>query len=204
LNEWAHAFTALRLRNRALYPVVLFVFFAAASVAWFRIPSAHGSEALIPTIGGVGGFLYFLYQQHLNETKLFKELFIDFNRRYDALKYDLNTILFDPSADELSSCQREKIFNYFKLCAEEYFFYNVGYIDHDVWQSWCRGMNEFFKEPRIRTLWDQDSRQTRTTVFGPPPNKRLRTVQATARTISAVIWSCPRQTVQLDHQSQCE
>ncbi|HEY4950126.1 MAG TPA: hypothetical protein VIH88_07315 [Candidatus Acidoferrales bacterium] len=114
----------------------------------------------MPAIAAIGGFLYFLYQQHLNETKLFKELFIEFNRRYDVLKYDLNTILFDLSAGELSSDQREKVFNYFNLCAEEYFFYKAGYIDHDVWRSWCRGMNEFFKSPRIRTLWEQERKES--------------------------------------------
>jgi hypothetical protein len=168
LNDWAHAFTALRLRNRVWYPVVLFMFFAAAIVSWFCIPSAHRPEVLIPAVGGVGGFLYFLYQQHLNETKLFKELFIEFNRRYDDLKFALNAIVLDPSEGPFSSGEREKVFNYFNLCAEEYFFYNAGYIDHDVWSSWCRGMGVIFKHPRIRTLWEQDCKADSYYGFRPP------------------------------------
>jgi hypothetical protein len=168
LRARAHATTALRLRNRVWYPFVLVMFFTVAIVAWFRIPATHRPEILIPTVGGIGGFLYFLYQQHLNETKLFKELFIEFNSRYDALKYDLNAILFEASEGEFSSRQREKVFNYFNLCAEEYFFCKAGYIDFDAWRSWCRGMNEFFKHPRIRTLWDQDCKADSYYGFRPP------------------------------------
>ena len=160
LSDWAHASTALRLHNRGWYPFVFLIFFAGAIVAWLHFPSARRPEVLIFSIGAIGGFLYFLYQQHLNETKLFKELFVEFNRRYDMLKNDLNSILFGPSEGVLSAGEREKLFNYFNLCAEEYFFYKAGYIDHDVWRSWCRGMNVFFSHPRIQGLWEQERKES--------------------------------------------
>jgi hypothetical protein len=79
-------------------------------------------------------------RQHLDEAKLFKELFAEFNARYDALNDDLNTILFGPPEGLLSADEREYLFSYFNLCAEEYFFYRAGYIDRRVWESWYRGV----------------------------------------------------------------
>lgn len=68
----------------------------------------------------------------------------------------LNSILFEPREGELSENERELLFSYFNVCAEEYFFYKAGYLDHDVWKSWCQGMRVFFGHPRIRELWDRD------------------------------------------------
>jgi hypothetical protein len=64
---------------------------------------------LVPAIGGVTGFTYFLYRQHLDEAKLFKELFAEFNARYDALNNDLNTILFGPPEGSLSADEKEHL-----------------------------------------------------------------------------------------------
>jgi hypothetical protein len=122
LGEWAHAASALRLRNRGWYPYLFLICFIVPVVAWFRFAAGQPRELLISTIGGICGFFYFLYPQHLDETKLFKELFVSFNGRYDELKDDLNAVLFDLSEGVLSSDQRETDFNYFNLCAEEYFF----------------------------------------------------------------------------------
>jgi hypothetical protein len=171
LNEWTQSLMALRLHNRSWYPLAFLICFVSPVVAWFKFTAGQPPTLLISAIGGIIGVFYFLYHQHLDETKLFKELFTDFNSRYDALKIDLNAILFDPSEDVLSSFQREKVFNYFNLCAEEYFFYKAGYIDHDVWKSWCRGMHLFFSHPRIQGLWEQERKES---YYGfQPPSSRL-------------------------------
>jgi hypothetical protein len=168
LSDLAHIPTALRLRNRRWYPFIFLICLAAPIVAWFRFASGRRPELLISAIGAIGGFFYFLYTQHLNETKLFKELFIEFNLRYDNLKDGLNAILFGPTEGLLSSDEREELFNFFNLCAEEYFFYKAGYIDRDVWRSWYRGMGIFFAHPRIGTLWEQDCKADSYYGFQPP------------------------------------
>jgi hypothetical protein len=101
----------------------------------FHFKVGHRPELLLSAVGGVAGFGYFLYRQHLDEAKLFKELFVEFNTRYDALNDNLNVILFGPSEGLLSPDEREYLFDYFNLCAEEYFFYRAGYIDCRVWES---------------------------------------------------------------------
>ena len=149
---------ALKLHNRRWFPLIFFVSSVAVVVLWYLFALGHRPEVLLSSIGAVAGFSYFLYHQHLDETKLFKDLFIEFNVRYDKLNDGLNTILVGPKEGELSESERELVFSYFNLCAEEYFFYKAGYIDQSVWQAWCRGMDIFFTHPRIRDLWDADCR----------------------------------------------
>jgi hypothetical protein len=157
----------LTLHNSRWYPWI-FVVGISAAIAWFHFAPEHRPELLISIVGGVAGFVYFLYRQHLDDTKLFKELFTDFNTRYDALNDELNAILFGPSDGSLSPHEREHLFKYFNLCAEEYFFYEVGYIDRHVWESWYRGMGAFFKHPRIQALWEQDCKADSYYGFRPP------------------------------------
>jgi len=147
---------ALSLHNKRWYPSIFLLSSAAILAAWLYFAKGHPPELLLSGLGAVAGFFYFIYRQHLDETKLFKELFVEFNARYDKLNDGLNRILVGPREGELSGNERDLVFSYFNLCAEEYFFYKAGYIDETVWQSWCRGMNVFFGNPRIRNLWDSD------------------------------------------------
>jgi hypothetical protein len=156
-SEWGTQL-ALRLHNKRWYPIIFLVGSAVVVAAWFRFVPGHRPELLLSGVGAIGGFTYFFYRQHLDETKLFKELYVEFNARYDKLNDGLNTILVGRKEGELSESERELIFSYFNLCAEEYFFYKAGYIDQSVWQAWCRGMDVFFTHPRIRDLWDADCR----------------------------------------------
>lgn len=158
---------ALTLHNRKFYPFAFLIALVAAIAAVHFAPP-HRPELVVSALVGVAAFFYFLYRQHLDETKLFKELFVAFNARYDVLKDDLNAILDGPVEGSLSVVERERVFEYFNLCAEEYFFYTVGYIDQRVWESWCRGMNVFFAQPRIRALWEQDCEADSYYGFQPP------------------------------------
>jgi hypothetical protein len=159
---------ALTLHNRRWYPLIFLIGSATAIAVRLRFPEVLRPELLVSATGGVAAFTYFLYRQHLDEAKLFKELFAEFNARYDALNDELNTILFGSTEGSLSSDEREHLFSYFNLCAEEYFFYTAGYIDRRVWESWYRGMKVFFKNPRIRALWEQDCKADSYYRFRPP------------------------------------
>ena len=142
------------------------------NVDFSSCPRGRGDLASIRdyhlALGGVVGFNYFIYRQHLDEAKLFNELFAGFNDRYDALNDHLNAILFGPHDGLLSADERERLFSYFNLCAEEYLFYKAGYIDREVWEFWRRGMKVFFKHPRIQALWVQDCKADSYYGFRPP------------------------------------
>ncbi len=101
------------------------------------------------------GFCYFVQQQKLAETVLFKDLFTDFNQRYDALNDQLVKIA--ASAAQLTPAERQIIVDYFNLCAEEYLFYSEGYIHPTAWRSWCAGMLWYFDREPFRSVWRDES-----------------------------------------------
>lgn len=109
------------------------------------------------TIGAALGFCYFAQRQKLDELRLFKELFTDFNRRYDEMNDKLEGIrpikqLNDPKL-------QKTLVDYFNLCAEEYLFFEEGYIHRAAWRSWCRGRLFYLEEDGIRKVWDNEVSQ---------------------------------------------
>lgn len=121
------------------------------------------SQDKIPLLGSVViavlSFCYFVQQQKLAETALFKELFSEFNKRYDELNGDLAEILsLNGKSPEsgLTENHRKVIIDYFNLCAEEYLFFTEGYIHPNAWQAWCAGMLVYFKREPFRSLWEEE------------------------------------------------
>ena len=101
-------------------------------------------------------FLVAAQRQKTEELRLFKELFIGFNKRYDKMNGDLNNILSGNTETHLTQPEINLLFDYFNLCGEEYLFYRQGYIYPEVWEAWHNGMSIFHKNKRIKKLWDED------------------------------------------------
>jgi hypothetical protein len=79
----------MRLREYTWHPIALGVAYVAVVAAWLAIPRLGPPEFLLSAIGGVSALGFFLYSRHLEQAKLFKELFVAFNARYDGLNDDL-------------------------------------------------------------------------------------------------------------------
>jgi hypothetical protein len=85
-----------------------------------------------------------------------KELFKEFNKRYDKLNGKLYFIIESQiSHEEYSLTQLDKnvLYDFFNLCAEEFFWYKKGRIDPKLWKSWNAGMNFWFSHQVIKDLW---------------------------------------------------
>lgn len=164
---------AFKLPRRKYFPVIFVIAVLVVFAAWCQFEKSHRDEKshpelLLTGLGAIGGFAYFLYRQHLDETRLFKELFAEFNARYDKLNNDLNKILDGPEQGLPSTMERDTVFKYFNLCAEEYLFHKAGYIDKKVWNAWQKGMVIFFKNPRIAALWKSEEKTDSYYGFHPP------------------------------------
>jgi c-di-AMP phosphodiesterase-like protein len=103
-------------------------------------------------IGIILSIIYFSQKQKLDEIKLFKELFHDFNERYDSLNGKLFKL--KNSTSEITTDENEVLDDYFNLCSEEYLFFKEGRILQEVWGSWCRGMIEHLKNEKIESYWN--------------------------------------------------
>lgn len=128
------------------------------SIAVFLFEYEKAIEAIGATLVAALGFSYFCQQQKLAEIRLFKELFIEFNRRYDQLNGTLSDIRNSHGETRLSPQQIKSLVDYFNLCAEEYLFRQEGYIPDHVWGPWCRGMLLNLGHPAIRPVWDSEIR----------------------------------------------
>lgn len=106
-------------------------------------------------IAGALGFCYFVQQQKLAEMSLFKQLFTEFNQRYDELNERLHQIATSgkPPDDDA----RQAINDYFNLCGEEYLFFTEGYIHPEAWRSWCAGMKVYFDQEPFYSMWGKEN-----------------------------------------------
>ncbi|MBK6557275.1 MAG: hypothetical protein IPL15_17345 [Comamonadaceae bacterium] len=146
--------TPYLLNRRRYYPLAFALLAgAAATVLFATLPTQRAIELMVPVTGAAAGFVYFLYAQHLQETRLFVDLFRQFNERYDKLNDKLNAIATQSPETMLTLEQKQVLFDYFNLCGEEWLYFKAGYIDPAVWEAWREGMRFFLRAPDIRRLW---------------------------------------------------
>jgi hypothetical protein len=112
-------------------------------------------KLFVPIIGGLLSLLYFVQKQQLAELLVFKDLFDDFNCKYDTLNGDLLSIIND-TKKVLGDNEKETLISYFNLCGEEYFYYKKGYIYPQVWDSWFKGMSIYYANDKIRVFWNEE------------------------------------------------
>jgi hypothetical protein len=116
-----------------------------------------GDWRLLVTLwGSVLSGLYLIQKQKLEETQLFVDLFESFNHRYDEMNEDLNDLVASSEKEDLRDCEKDLLYRYFNLCAEEYLFYQRGYIPPEVWTAWKNGMRMFMQDDRVRELWSEE------------------------------------------------
>lgn len=137
------------------YPAIALVFILMGGLVVWRV----GADQRLPLVGaivaGAFSFVYFVQQQKLAETHLFKELFTEFNRRYDQMNEQLAAIR---DGAPLSIAERHSVVDYLNLCAEEYLFYREGYIHTDVWRSWCCGMLQYLDREPLLEVWREEGK----------------------------------------------
>lgn len=121
----------------------------------FTITAANRPSLVGSVVAGILAFCYFAQIQKLAEMSLFKQLFTEFNRRYDDLNERLTAIADTGEASDVAS--RKVIVDYLNLCAEEYLWYSEGYIHGEVWRSWCAGMVWYFDREPFRRVWVEES-----------------------------------------------
>lgn len=87
-----------------------------------------------------------------NNDRLFKELFKEFNERYD--KY--NDILASVTPANLTQKKKQKIVEYFNLCAEEFLWVQRGRIPDEVWINWRNGIIQNLENKVIYDVYEEE------------------------------------------------
>ena len=150
---------ALKNIERVIKKSYLFIFtpIYIAVLIYFNFWGESNVATIVPTTGIYLSILYFYQKQNLEELKTFKNLFTEFNERYDQL----NGNLYDISCSRLTDENKvhKVLDDYFNICSEEYLFYRQGLILDDVWGSWCRGINEYLKNDVIKDYWTKSQKE---------------------------------------------
>ena len=123
-------------------------------ILWETIPAIQTGEVVLGWVGASWAVCSFWQQQDLEKTRFFFELFNNFNERYNALNDDLD--LITRKDGPLAAPERQKVVDYFNLCAEEYMFYRRGFIPDDVWTSWANGIRHYKRNSRFVTAWREE------------------------------------------------
>ena len=120
-------------------------------------------------IGIVGLIITWWYNNNnlkIANQKMEKELFNEFNGRYDKLNdhlksIDENTTVTDLKIEKYQVDGKLKtleviLIDYFNLCAEEYYWRKKKRISKKIWLSWEAGMKHYFKIKIVKELWDKE------------------------------------------------
>lgn len=112
-------------------------------------------------LGLIAIFISIFYGYHskkIEHDRMEKELFKEFNERYDKINDSLHKI--SKECKDIKDLEKRpklenKLNDFFNLCAEEYFWYKKGRIDEKIWSAWEDGMNDWFNNVEvIRKAWE--------------------------------------------------
>ena len=122
--------------------------------------SQNGFEVSIACIAAGISLSLGLRNSQLEKDKVFKELFISFNNKYDNSFNDLlNKLQKEAKTYELLDAEKLKIYDYLNLCSEEYLWFKKGRIDTDVWEAWREGMLKQMSAPCLKQIIAEERMQ---------------------------------------------
>ena len=137
---------------------------------------AENPQVVITLIIGVVGLIitWWFSQNNLKiaHQKMEKELFSEFNKKYDELNDKLKVIFDNTQVNDKTTLnglkklnfkiKEEEIFpeivliDYFNLCAEEYYWRNKKRVSKKIWLSWQAGMKSYYRYCFVRELWEKE------------------------------------------------
>lgn len=105
------------------------------------------------------------YNLMLSHEKMERELFKEFNERYDSLNDGLMMLSEEMNIQELKSTKLEVsgkslyniVIDYFNLCAEQYYWKKKNRISNEIWLAWNKGMMQYYKIQVVKDLWEMES-----------------------------------------------
>ncbi|MFT5970606.1 MAG: hypothetical protein ACI8ZO_001120 [Flavobacteriales bacterium] len=113
------------------------------------------STIVFGLLGVVLSFYFGSIKQTADNDKLFKELFQEFNSRYDKTFNDLINELRKDTSRELNRADENLVIDYFNLCAEEYLWRSKNRIPKKVWVAWKAGILGNLEIIQIKKLYEE-------------------------------------------------
>lgn len=142
-----------------IYIIVVSVIFAAFVFYYLK----EKIEVSITILGAGISISIGLRQYRIENDKMFKELFVFYNDKYDTnFNNRLNLIVkeYENNAEyQLPEVEKPLIIDYLNMCAEQYLWFTKGRIDSVVWKSWERGIRFYLEKKPIKEFMMTESSQ---------------------------------------------
>lgn len=148
--------------NRHIVTIVAFILFILAIV--YNSYGNLDKEIFFGILGAIATLYLGTIRVMMENDKFFKELFTEFNSRYDHRINDLFNNLhreykINKIQDfEISKADENLIVDYINLCSEEYLWYSRNRIPAKVWKAWKQGILSNLSIPVVRDLYLSQTR----------------------------------------------
>lgn len=119
-----------------------------------------GATILAAIIVSIISIYYYRHSKKMEHDRMMKDLFKEFNARYDQINHSLYKI--EKECKSLKDLEKHpkleyKLNDFFNLCAEEYYWHKKGRIDESIWLAWSDGMNDWYNGVEIiRDAWEAE------------------------------------------------
>lgn len=135
--------------------ILSIAFFIAAFVTYI-IDSKNDKIAL--GFIGISATLYFgTLRYRIENDKMFKELFTEFNLRYNDEFNNLMNSLRTGNNRKLDTDEINVVIDYLNLCSEEYLWYRKKRIPNEIWCAWKLGILENVKIHQVKDICTSES-----------------------------------------------
>lgn len=132
-------------------------------LTFFRSKGMIETNIFLITCGTTITIFISIINYFQSNDKFFKELFTEFNKRYDSMNSFLHQV---KEIAPLTEEDKQRVIDYLNLCAEEYMWVKKGRLPIDIWNSWKNGIMLHLEKESIRNIFLEEQRLWRSSYYG--------------------------------------
>ncbi|MCB0741155.1 MAG: hypothetical protein KDB92_08935 [Chitinophagaceae bacterium] len=157
------------IRYRQILIIIIFILLIAGAIYYYLRKNIDGN-LLFGSIGSLITIFFGYIKFQIENDTMFNQLFTDFNNRYTNKQNDLLNSLRNDDEYKFKTGEKNLIYDYFNLCAEEFLWFKKGRIPKRVWFAWENGIRENLKIPIINEMFKAEilTKEGRTSFYGLP------------------------------------
>ncbi len=119
------------------------------------------SQIFLGSVAALISIYLGMLRYQVDADRVFQELFVTFNARYDGMNEKLQKLDQNGSIPD-----RTAVVEYLNLCSEEYLWYRRGRVGNRVWKAWMKGIEEKLQNEHIRRIAREELEQAGDSYYG--------------------------------------
>jgi len=144
----------MKFFKRNLISVFAIIAFAIIFITYIIFD--YNNNIFLGLLGTTATLYFGAIRYKIEDDKFFKDLFNEFNNKYDEEFNDLLNELRDNADYELNVDQKNIIIDYLNLSAEEFLWRSKNRIPSDVWESWKSGIKNNLEISQVNEVYQTE------------------------------------------------